>query len=632
MSLSDREVFGFLKTDVDVHTMGIAVISNVIRACGYRVAIAPSEIAAAATEVKKVNNISRIIRWIGDNGITTLSYSYRLDPEDGKGYFRALYHLLKEYRCLAEDGGPIGTVAFAGLPDTCEKIRQELGDKILYFPGDETLAESLKKYGIPADRYPEAYIGQHAYDKARFEFATKFMESGRFRQVVPPDHQGYATCGTDSDSFADRLAYCVSRRSLPLIRVHAGPYSPNRIEAVNEFKSWVGRLAKSRLLDVLSIGTSQLTQSRFEESWEGLHNGGGVPINSEIEYREIAALARPMLVRTYAGTKNVPWMARLHERALNISWHALSFWWFCESDGRGDNSVTENLREHIETVKYIASTNKPLEPNVPHHFSFRGGDDVTYIVSAFLTAKTAKKYGIRHLILQNMLNTPKYTWGIQDLAKSRAMLRLVRTLEDATFGISLQTRAGLDYFAPDLEKAKVQLAAVTALMDDIEPDNPNSPEIIHVVSYSEAVRLADPAVIEESIRITLGALQEYRRMKALKLTTDTAHDREIDDRTERLYTEAKEAVSILETHLPNLYTPEGLSEVFARGFFPVPYMPDEKKKFPEATSWQTNFIDGGVRVIDDKGNPIDTVTRYRRITDRMEASPANRTSRNEADK
>ena len=128
--------------------------------------------------------------------------------------------------------------------------------------------------------------------------------------------------------------------------------------------------------------------------------------------KEIAELAKPMLVRTYSGTKDVPWMARMHERSLNISWHALSFWWFCELDGRGNNDLLENLREHLEAVKYIATTGKPLEPNVPHHFAFRGGDDITYIISAYIAAKTAKILGIRHLILQNMLNTPKQTWGV----------------------------------------------------------------------------------------------------------------------------------------------------------------------------------------------------------------------------
>ena len=64
-------------------------------------------------------------------------------------------------------------------------------------------------------------------------------------------------------------------------------------------------------------------------------------------------------------------------------------------------------------------------------------------------------------------------------------------------------------------------------MDDIEPNNPNSPEIIHVVSYSEAVRLATPDIIEESIKITLGSLKAYRDLKSKGKTFDTMHDLEI---------------------------------------------------------------------------------------------------------
>ena len=278
--------------------------------------------------------------------------------------------------------------------------------------------------------------------------------------------------------------------------------------------------------------------------------------------------------------------------------------------------MLENLREHIETIRYIASTGKPLEPNVPHHFAFRGADDPTYVISAYLAAKTAKKFGIRHLILQNMLNTPKYTWGVQDLAKGRAMLRLVRSLEDADFRVSLQARAGLDYFAPDLEKAKVQLAEVTALMDDIEPDNPDSPEIIHVVSYSEAVRLATPPVIEESIRITLTALHEYRRLRREGAIENMACDRDVADRERDLCDECREAIALLERTYSDLYTPEGLFRLFERGFLPVPYMPDIHRKYPMATAWRTAIRNGGIRVVDDDGNVIRTADRYRKIIDR----------------
>lgn len=619
MNITENTVFGFIKPEVDVHILGISTIANILRDCGFRVEIAPFEIMRAVEDLEKSHNISLVNKWIQDNNIQVVSFSYRLDPRDGINYFLRFYNQIKDYRLFKEMGGPVEIVSFAGLPDTCKLIESKLGETVIYFPGDETPIESLRKYRVPESLFPNSLTRIHEYDKSLWEFATSFIESETYKFVIPQDHLGYQDCGTSNDSYIKRLNYCKSKQSLPLIRVHAGPYSPDRLEAIKEFKDWARKLAKSRLLDILSVGSSQLTQQHFGENWNGLLNGGGVPINSEQEYREIADAAHPMLIRTYAGTKNVPWLAEMHERTLNISWHALSFWWFCKLDGRGDNTVFENLKEHLEAIKYIATTGKPLEPNVPHHFSFRGGDDVTYIISAYLAAKTAKNIGIRHLILQNMLNTPKYTWGIQDIAKGRAMLRIVRSLEDNNFKVSLQTRAGLDYFSPDMEKAKVQLAAITAMMDDIEPDNPNSPEIIHVVSYSEAIRLATPPIIEESIKITLGALKDYRFKKSLGIMYDTQNSDEIRERFEELYEESRKAILILESEFPDLYTAEGLYRVYELGLLPTPYIFDPKHNFPNATKWNTAVINGSVKVVDKTGKSISTEERYTRIIEDWKA-------------
>lgn len=615
MNLFDNDVFGFLKTDVDVHTMGLSTMSNLLRDCGYKTIIAQSEVMHAVSDIKKINNLSLLLKWIKDNHISHLSFSYRLDPQEGKDYFCNLYHKLKDNKLLQEDGGQIKMLYFAGLPDACELVRRIFADNVIYFSGGETIEYSLNSYGVPISIISKSLSQDNPYDKMRFEFAKKLIEEEKYKYIEIPDHYNYSDCGTDNDTYIKRLNYCTEHKSLPIIRVHAGPYSPNRLDAVKEYKSWVKELASMRLLDVLSIGSSQLTQSNFGENWEGLHNGGGVPINSEIEYKEIAELAKPMLVRTYSGTKDVPWMAKIHERSLNISWHALSLWWFCELDGRGKNTLLENLKEHIEAIQYIATTAKPVEPNVPHHFAFRGSDDISYIISGYIAAKLIKKIGVKHLILQNMLNTPKQTLGVQDLAKGRTMLCLVRELEDDSFKVSLQLRAGLDYFSTDLEKARIQLAAVTALMDDMEPENNNSPEIIHVVSYSEAVRLATPPIIEESIRITLAALKEYRIKRNFGQVENMKYNTDVKNREEEMYYECKEAIDFLEKNIPNLYTAEGLYQVFADGYFPVPYMLDPNKKYPKATNYFTALKNGGVKVVDDKGDVISTKKRYKSIFD-----------------
>ena len=613
-----NDVFGFIKTKVDVHTMGIYTMANLLRDCGYKVVVAKDEIGEAVEKLKKLNNYSLFKNWILSNKINRISFSYRMDPQDGCDYFMTMYEQLSADKMLVEQGGPIKEMSFAGLPDACDLVTQKTDGKILVFPGNEPPVVSLRMYGVPEHILPKSLVNDNPYDNMRWDFAKELVESERWKLEPAQDHFGYNECGTTKDSYIARLCYAREKHTLPIIRTHSGPYNENRLEALKEYNSWCNDLANSKLLDVLSIGSSQLTQSNFGEDWEGKSNGGGVPVNSEMEYEQIREAAKPMLVRTYSGTKDVPKLARIHERSLNISWHALSFWWFDELDGRGNNTLLENLREHFEAVRYIVTTGKPVEPNVPHHFAFRGGDDITYIVSGFLAAKAIKKMGARHMVLQNMLNTPKYTLGVQDLAKGRAMIKLVRELEDDNFKVSLQTRGGLGYFAPDLEYAKIQLAAVTCMMDDLEPDNENSPEIIHVVNYSEAVRLATPPIIKDSIKITLNALHSYRFARKMGVIPDMAHDADVRYRYEALLYDAREAIRLLEKHIPNLYTPEGFERVFKEGFLAVPYLMDQNNKWPKATMWKTAIKNGGICVVDDDGNIISTEDRYHYIIDHME--------------
>ena len=55
------------------------------------------------------------------------------------------------------------------------------------------------------------------------------------------------------------------------------------------------------------------------------------------------------------------------------------------------------------------------------------------------------------------------------------------------------------------------------MMDDIDPFNEVTLEIIHVVSYSEALFLATPDIINDSIKITLTALSTYRDLKKARI-------------------------------------------------------------------------------------------------------------------
>ena len=609
--LKNEEVFGLIHPAIDAHTLGISSVAQLLQDCGYPVVIADAFVCAAANHPSHLDNVEIVLDWIRRHGITRLGFSYRLDPVEGVERFGRLLYQLRTRHLFAEQGGPLRGIYFAGLPAACERVCREHGDLVETFDGDETPTETLHKLGVPASRIPAAMTAEVEYDEFRLRFGRELVESGKHLQVQPPDRSGYPEFGTALDTVVARIRHAQQHQQPPLMRAHVGPYLPDREAAVRLFLDWTRQLAQAGFLDVLSIGTSQLSQSHFGEDWTGLPNGGGVPIRSPEEFHMVWQAARPMLVRTYAGTKNIPQLARMYEETIHIAWHALSFWWFCQIDGRGSYTVRENLQQHLETLRFIAESGKPFEPNIPHHFAFRGADDVSYVVSSVLAARTAKRLGVRALILQNMLNTPKATWGIQDLAKSRAVLTLARELEDERFRIILQPRAGLDYFSPDLERAKAQLAAVTALMDDIEPHNPNSPPIIHVVSYSEASHLADPPVVNESIQITIAALQEYRRLRAKGEVEDMAQHREVKARTQELLREARIVLKAIEESIPDPYSAEGLYRVFWAGFLPVPYLWEGREEFAHAVRWQTRVIRGSVKVVDEYGTPIAVEQRVR---------------------
>ncbi len=609
----DRETrLGIVKPSVDAHVLGITSVGEILSECGTEVVYAPAEVCEACDRPEAEPGFTAIESWLRSQRITRLGYSYRLSPEDGVALYARLVRQLERRALFADQGGPVQALYFAGLPEACRLARERVPRTTATFDGEETPQETLSRLGIRASAVPAESARALAYDSDRLAFGEQVLRTAAYQAAIPPEREGYPGYGGPTDSVTARLEHARAHGTLPLYRAHMGQYLPDRDQAVRLFLEWTRRLARLGHLDVLSIGTSQLTQSRFGEEWGDSPNGGGVPLNSREELAEAWRSARPMLVRSYAGTKNIAAMARINEETIHNAWHALSLWWFCRTDNRGPYSLRENLEQQLAALRYVASVGTPFEPNVPHHFAFRGADDATYVVSGYLAARAAKAAGVRTLIAQNMMNTPKYTWGVQDLAKSRALLSMLRGLEDGSFSVVLETRAGLDSLSADPARARAQLAAVTAMMDDIEPHDEASPGIIHVVSWSEGTRFADPAVITESVQICRQALAEYRRLRARGLVDDMGENGEVRERTALLVSEARAVVRAVESALPDPWSAQGLYRVFAAGFLPVPWLWECRDEFPGAVGWRSRLIRGSVRLVDERGAPLDPAARVER--------------------
>jgi hypothetical protein len=281
----------------------------------------------------------------------------------------------------------------------------------------------------------------------------------------------------------------------PLLRAHFG------LPSFEETKKGITKLAKAKVLDVISLGPDQNFQENYfcpEEIHEEESGAGGVHIRSEEDLTTLYEASRcgnyPLL-RCYSGTRNLIKMAELLHRTINNAWGATPLFWYSELDGRSDRSLLDAITENQANMAWHGSRGIPFESNEAHHWSLRSAPDAVAVVAAFLGAYNAKKAGVRTYISQLMFDTPLGIFPRFDLAKMIAKTELIEALHDDNFHSIRQVRTGLLSFPEDLDLSKGQLASsmqIAMLM---------KPQIIHVVSYCEANHAAEAKEVIESTKI-----------------------------------------------------------------------------------------------------------------------------------
>ena len=409
-----------------------------------------------------------------------VALGYRLTPENGVAIVR---ELIDKSTSLTHK--PVWI--FGGTRPVAQKVR-ELNFFDVIFDGSDDIDDSITF--LRTGQLPE---------KAGAElYATDLI--GRLRQKSP----------------------------YPLLRHHFG------LPSYDETLKGVAEIAQSRVLDIISLGIDQNTQQFFfnpEQRQPELDGAGGVPVHDADGFRrlkEAAQCGNFPLMRCYSGTADVLRLAAVLNETLSNAWCAVPLCWYNELDGRGDRQVETSMREAQELMMYHGKLGVPVELNEPHHWGLRDAHDTMSVAMSYISAYNARKYGVRDYISQYMFNIPNALSFSMDLAKVMAQIELTETLASDDFSVYRETRAGLPFLSGDLDVAKGQLAASTALSMNVKP------HIIHVVGYSEAEHAATPDVVIESCKIVRGVVRSELHGMA-----EAQYDPRVKSRRDELLREAK---------------------------------------------------------------------------------------------
>ncbi|MFW9951559.1 MAG: methionine synthase, partial [Candidatus Thorarchaeota archaeon] len=361
------------------------------------------------------------------------------------------------------------------------------------------------------------------------------------------------------------------KKPYPIIRAHFG---------LSDFDATVRgiqTIANAEVLDVISIAPDQNTQANYfhpQELIQELSGAGGVPIRCEddfIKLHKARLTGNYPLLRIYAGTRDFIKLAKLYQCTINNAWAAIPIFWFNQMDGRGPLTLKDSIRQHLKTIKWHAKNNIPVEVNDSHHWSLRDAPDAIAVADMYLSGIIAKTLGVKYFIAQYMFNNPPLSSLDMDLAKILAKNELLLTLVDDSFSVIKQVRTGLSSFPVDLNKAKGHLAAATLIQLAIKPD------IIHVVSYSEASHAAGPEEIIESCNIVDQVINLSLSSK-LNFSNDVIRKRKVE-----LIKEAKWIIDLI----PRLtkssdeeknpwVNHEALTRLVKYGIFDAPHLKNNK--------------------------------------------------------
>ena len=484
-----------------------------------------------------------------------VALSYRLSEEGA-------YFLLKELEGIIKEQG--------------------FTDILFIFGGTVETAKAARKF----DYISKVFDGRE--EQAESIIYLRNIEKGVVEDGMPPQ------------SLRERIEW---KKPFPIIRHHIG------LETIEATYEDIKVLAESRLLDVISLAPDQNCQEFYfhqEEMPKGEDGAGGVPIRNEEHLRMMYEATRrgnyPMM-RCYSGTRDIYPFSKILKETVHNAWAAIPLTWYSQLDRRSDRELLTAIRENMEAIAYNAEMGVPVEMNESHQWALRYCSDVIEVAISYITAKVAKHLGVKDMVMQYMLANPPSISPMMDLAKMQAKIDLMGELEDDTFHIIRMVRTGLLAYPADMDKAKGLIASTMFYGSFLKPD------IVHVVSYSEAVKRATSKEILESIRIVNKSMEIAER----GLLENLHEDPTFKERLEYLKSEVRyllrEISKIKDVEDP-LVDPEVIYLAIKEGLLDAPGL----KGFSVAQgNFRTEIHEGYHVTMDEDGTILDEETRIEKV-------------------
>jgi methylmalonyl-CoA mutase cobalamin-binding subunit len=440
---------------------------------------------------------------------------------------------------------------------------------------------------------------------ASFNFFEAIFDGSEFTEDVLSYLKGEKSSGKDESHYPQNA---IERRlwkaPYPLLRHHFGlPTMEATVEGIK-------KIAKARVLDVISLGTDQDAQENFfrpERQDVRRKGAGGVPVRSADDFKKLYEASRMgnyPLMRTYSGTDDFIRQAELFMATINNAWCAIPLFWFNRMDGRGPWDLAGSIIEHQKVMSWYGERNIPVELNEPHHWGMRDATDVVFVVSAYLSAYNAKKFSVRDYIAQLMFNSPPAASDAMDLGKMLAVIEMIAPLSGPDFRIWLETRTGLLSYPLESAAARAHLSSSIYLQMSLRPD------IVHIVGHTEADHAA---TADEIIEASLMARRSIEN--ALRGQPDMTGDAMVQKRKETLISEARitlEAIrSLAGCDIKDPLTdPETLAKSVMVGIMDATQLKNNPFAKGEI---RTAIIDGGCVAVDANGFPITEEKRIENI-------------------